>query len=68
MEMGSFKERFTIVRSRCRAYFLNLNEQKKKRGGALGDSHSSFKGDLGPLQKQKQNKTKLEVIFDGSVI
>lgn len=41
---------------------------KKKGGGALGDSHSSFKGDLGPLQKQKQNKTKLEVIFDGSVI
>lgn len=64
MEMGSFKERFTIVWSRCRAYILNLNEQKKKGGGGLGDSHSSFKGDLGPLEnsktafaKTKQNKT-----------
>lgn len=50
---------------------------QKKGVGGLGDSHSSFKGDLGPLEnsktafaktKTKQNKTKLEVIFDGSVI
>lgn len=58
--MGSFKERFTIVRSRWRAYFLNLNEQKKK-GWGLGDSHSSFKGDLGPLENSKTALAKTKI-------